>query len=116
LADGTGQLASVEGSPTRLAVERSRGHLARVYYGTRQMTDTPAGQPVTYHPKCQQAFELLRASRGKLDRRGLQKILETPPITNEMTIDQMIFNTTLRRALLNRDPLRSGKWKEYRFA
>ncbi len=115
LADGAGQLASVEGSPKRLAVERSRGHLARVYYGTRQMTATPEGQPVTYHPKCQQAFELLRASHGKLDRRGIQKILQTPPITNKMTIDQMVFNTTLRHALLNRDPLGSGKWSEYRF-
>jgi isopenicillin-N N-acyltransferase-like protein len=115
LADGRGELASVEGSPKRLAVERTRGHLARVYYGTREMTHTPEGKPVTFHPKCRQAYDLLQAARGSLGRPAIRKILETPPITNDMTIDQMVFNTTSRKAFLSRGPRGSGQWKEFAF-
>jgi isopenicillin-N N-acyltransferase-like protein len=115
LADGRGELASVEGSPKRLAVERTRSRLARVYYGTREMTNTPQDKPVPYHPKCRQAYNLLQAARGTLDRPALRKILDTPPITNDGTIDHMIFNTTLRRAFVSRGPRGSGHWKAFAF-
>jgi hypothetical protein len=115
LADARGDLVSIEGSPKRLAVERNRGRLARVFYGTREMTNTPEGQPVKFHPKCQQAYNLLDAARGKLDYKGVEKILAIPPITNGMTIDVMIFNTSARKASLNRGPRGSGRWKEFSF-
>jgi isopenicillin-N N-acyltransferase-like protein len=115
LADGRGELASIEGSPKRLAVERSRGRLARAYYGTREMTHTPGGRPVAYHPRCQQAYSLLDSSEGKLDRRAVEKILATPPITNDGTIDRMIFNSSARKAFLNRGPRGAERWQEFSF-
>jgi hypothetical protein len=115
LADARGELVSIEGSPKRLAVERTRGRLARVYYGTREMTNTPEGRPVALHPKCRQAYGLLDAARGKLDHRGVEKILATSPITNNMTIDLMIFNNSVRKAFFNRGPRGAGRWKEFSF-
>ena len=115
VGDAHGELASIEASPGRLAVERTRGRLARVFYGTREMTNTPPGQSVAFHPKCQQAYNLLDAGRGKLDRIEVAKILATPPITNDMTIDQMIFNTSLRQAFFDRGPRGTGHWQEFAF-
>lgn len=115
LADAHGDLASVEGSPKRLVVERHRGRLARVYYGTREMTGAREGQPIPLHPKCRQAYDLLDAARGQLDRPAIQALLATPPITNDMTIDEMIFDTSSKKAWLSRGPRGSSQWKEFAF-
>jgi len=113
LADAGGGLVNIEASPKRLAVQHTRGRLARVYYGTPEMNQKPDGQPGALHPKCQQAYDLLDAARGDLDRQAVEKILATPPITNDMTIDQMIFNTSSRKAFLNRGPRGAGVWQEF---
>ncbi len=113
LADGQGRLASVEGSPKQLAVEISRGHLARVSYGTRQMTQAPPDKPVPLHPRCRQMYGLLQTHKGKLNRGKLQELLSSPGITNDGTIDQMVFNTTTREAYLSRGPRGTGRWKRF---
>jgi hypothetical protein len=115
LADGKGRLANIEGSPKQVAVEMHRGHLARVYYGTQQMTKAPPGQPIPMHPRCRRTYELFLAKQGKLNRKELQRIIETPGISEPATIDQMIFNATTREAHLSRGPRGSGRWKRFAF-
>lgn len=124
MADGDGQLASIEGSPQEIAVEFSRGHLARVYYGTRQMTRTPPGQPVPRHPQCQRMCDLLAAGKGRLDAATLQSCFgdHQAPICKHLTpkrgggtLDVMLFNTTRREAYMTRGPACRGRWKTFRF-
>ena len=115
LADGKGRLANIEGSPKQVAVEMHRGHLARVSYGSQQMTKAPAGQPIPMHPRCRRTYELFLAKQGKLNHKELQKIVETPGIAVDGTIDQMIFNATSREAHLSRGPHGSGQWKRFAF-
>ena len=50
-----------------------------------------------------------RTSRREfLDLLAIEQILAPPPITNDMTIDQMIFNTSSLRAFLDRGPRGTG--------
>ncbi|HUT89799.1 MAG TPA: hypothetical protein VMY37_09900 [Thermoguttaceae bacterium] len=65
MADGDGRLLNVEGSPERIATEWGRGTMARVYYGTREMTRTPEGQPIPRHPRCARMLELLAGAKGR---------------------------------------------------
>jgi isopenicillin-N N-acyltransferase like protein len=119
LADGEGQLANVEGSPDTLVVETSKGHLARVYYGTRAMTGTPRDQPITYHPQCRRMLDLLAAARGKLDRPTLQGFFgdhESTICKHNGTLDSMLFDCTARKAYVSRGPGCSGRWREFGFA
>jgi isopenicillin-N N-acyltransferase-like protein len=118
LADGKGQLVNVEGSPKELVIEQSRGHLARVYYGTRQMTRTPKGKPVPLHPQCRRMCELLRGAKGKLDRPTLQGFFGDHQSTickHNGTLDSLLFNTTKREAYVSRGPGCSGRWKRFGF-
>lgn len=115
MGDGKGRLANIEGSPKQLAVETHRGHLARVSYGSQQMTKAPAGEPIPMHPRCQKTYELFLARQGKLNLGELKGILETPGIAVEGTIDQMLFGTTTREAHLRRGPRGTGRWKRFTF-
>ncbi|MBI5396026.1 MAG: hypothetical protein HZA91_12085 [Verrucomicrobia bacterium] len=124
LADGDGQLASIEGSPDDLAVEYGRGHLARVYYGTARMNRTPPGQPVPRHPQCQRMCALLAEGKGRLDAamvRGFFGDHQTPickhltPKRGGGSLDVMVFNTTRREAYITRGPACRDHWKTFRF-
>src|SRR5262245_18696976 len=118
LADGRGQLASVEGSPKELAVELSQGHMSRVYYGTNQMTKTPKGQPIKRHPQCQRMCELLERGKGKLDRPMLQGFFGDHKSTickHNGTLDSMLFNCTTKEAYVSRGPGCSGRWRRFDF-
>jgi isopenicillin-N N-acyltransferase-like protein len=124
LADGEGRLANVEGSPTELAIEEHKGHLARVYFGSRKMTRTPTGQPVKLHPRCQKMYDLLGENKGKLNAARLKALLSHQSIctceaTNEprqvRTIDAMLFDTTTREALVTRGPIGSRPWIRFGF-
>ncbi|HWQ55415.1 MAG TPA: C45 family peptidase [Bryobacteraceae bacterium] len=118
LADGSGQLANIEGSPGELAVEFTRGSFARTYYGSRQMTRTPPGEPVRVHPQCQRMFDLLRSRKGHLNRTTLQGFYgdhESTICKHFGTLDVMLFNTTRREAWVERGPGCSGKWKRFTF-
>jgi isopenicillin-N N-acyltransferase-like protein len=118
LADANGQLANVEGTPEKLVVEIARGHLARADYGTREITGTPAGQPVKFHPQCRRMYELLDGSKGKLDRPTLQGFFGDHQSTickHNDTLDSMLFNCTRREAFVSRGPGCSGRWKRFSF-
>lgn len=123
LADGKGQLANVEGTPEKLAVEMNRGHLARADFGSREITATPKDQPVKYHPQCQRMCDLLAGSRGKLDRPMLQGFFGDHQSTickhvghkGGYTIDSMLFNCTTKEAYVSRGPGCSGRWKHFTF-
>lgn len=108
LADDQGRIANVEGSPAELAVEYTRGHIARTYYGTRQFTCTPEGEPVKFHPQCQRMWELLASKKGQLDLATLQGFYGDHKSTicrHYGTLDVVIFNTTKREAHIERGPV-----------
>jgi|GEM_PF-1229144 len=118
MADGDGNLLNVEGSPKGIAIDRSKGRLARVLYGSRQMTGTPDGEPVKYHPRCQKMYDLLAKSAGQTDRQTLARYFSEPECgicVGKGTIDMMIFDTTDRVAWLSRGPSYQVDWKEFRF-
>jgi hypothetical protein len=124
LADCDGKLANIEGSPKGLAVEYHEGHLARVYYGSRKMTGTPDGKPVSYHERCQLMYSMLEKAKGKLNAASLQGLLSDKKIcschaTQEprevRTLDAMLFNTTKREALVTRGPVGERRWQRFTF-
>jgi isopenicillin-N N-acyltransferase-like protein len=118
LADAHGQIASVEGSPKELAVEYSRGHIARTYYGTRQMTRTPANMPVHHHPQCQRMWDLLDGAQGKLNQALLERFFGDHQSTickHYNTIDVMLFNTTRREAFVSRGPACTAHYRRFTF-
>jgi hypothetical protein len=118
LADSKGQLVNIEGSPEKLVVEKGKGHIARVYCGSREMTGTPKGRPVPYHPQCVRMNELLRNGKGRLDRPTLQGFFGDHHSTickHEMTLDSMLFNCTTKEAYISRGPGCSARWKRFDF-
>jgi hypothetical protein len=119
LADGEGNLASVEGSPKELAVETYRGRMARALYGTHQMTRTPEGKLIKYSPRCQKMYDLLDQAGDKMTPGVLKRYFLDPDqgIWNpHMTVDAMIFNTTRREAHLTRGLGSAGNWRTFTFA
>jgi isopenicillin-N N-acyltransferase-like protein len=127
LADGKGNLANVEGTPQKLAIELGRGCLARADFGSREITGTPDGRPVKYHAKCQRMWDLLGGAKGKLDRGALQgffadhkgdgtnRICVHDEKFDPLSLDSMLFNCTTREAHIQRGPGCSNRWKTFRF-
>jgi hypothetical protein len=116
LADGEGRLANVEGSPRELAIEHHRGHLARAYYGSRQMTQTPEGEVVRYGDRCAKMYELLSAQNGQItpDRLKADFCRKGVGIYNDrMTIDVFLFNTTRRTLEITRGLEHTGRWQSF---
>jgi isopenicillin-N N-acyltransferase-like protein len=129
LGDGKGRLATVEGTPEQLVVQRPRGHTARASYACREILGAAEGNTSRVHPHCRAMFDLLAGSRGKLDRPTLQGFFGDHPSgickhpkTDErgqaagFTVDSMLFNCTTREAHVSRGPGCSGRWKTFRFA
>jgi isopenicillin-N N-acyltransferase-like protein len=119
MADGKGRLLNIEGSPERMATEWSRGTMARVYYGTREMTRTPAGQPIECHPQCARMRQLLEGAKGRIDLVALKGFFgdhETRWICKHFSsIDAMVFDTTSRRAHVTRGPGCLARWQSFSF-
>jgi isopenicillin-N N-acyltransferase-like protein len=118
LADGEGNLANVEGTPERMVVETGRAHMARVYYGSREMTGTGKDSAVKYHPQCRRMLDLLEGSKGELDRARLQSFFGDHQSTickHFGTLDSMLFDCTKREAYVSRGPGCSGRWKTFAF-
>ena len=125
LADKNGRLVNVESSPRQKVVEFYKGHVARTYYGTRQMTGTPEGTPVKFHPQVQRMYDLLDGSAGRLDRAKLQGFYGDhrstickhygPAPGGGSTLDVMLFNTTTREALITRGPACQPHWQRFSF-
>ncbi len=119
MADGEGRLLNIEGSPKRMATQWDRGSMARVYYGTREMTCTPADQPIECHPQCARMRELLEEAEGRVDLAAIRQFFadhETKWICKHFgSIDAMIFDTTSRQAHVTRGPGCLGRWKRFSF-
>jgi isopenicillin-N N-acyltransferase-like protein len=123
LADSKGHLATVEGTPEKLVIQKPRGHTARASYACREILGGSDGAPLKIHPQCQRMFDLLAGSRGKLDRRTIEgffadhesTICKHPGYKGGFTVDSMLFDCTHREAHVSRGPGCSGRWKTFRF-
>jgi hypothetical protein len=118
MADGEGRLANIEGSPKEVAVEEHRGALARVSYGSRQMTKTPAPDKIEFHPRCQKMYDLLDADRGRIDRERMQRYFADPTCgicAGRSTLDLMVFDTAERVAWLSRGEAHGLEWRSFTF-
>lgn len=118
MADGQGRLVNIEGSPEAVAVERTKDRLVRVDYGSREMARVKPEQQVTFHPRCQQMYDALAASRGKNDLAQLQNYFADPQYkinVGKGTIDMMVFDTTERAAYLSRGSSYKLAWRRFVF-
>lgn len=118
LADSKGRLANIEGSPEKLAVERHKGDLVRVLYGSRQMTGTEKGAEVKLHDRCQKMYGHLKERSGKVDGAFLRECFACGDYgicVGPSTIDMMVYDTTARRAWLSRGPDYGVEWREFGF-
>ena len=118
LADGQGRLLNLEGAPGRLVAEHAAGRLVRVDYGSREMTETPAGADVDRHPRCYVMEKLLATKSGGLDQAAIGEFFCDPSagICNATsTLDAMVFDTTSREARVTRGLGSAGQWRRFGF-
>ncbi len=118
LADGRGNLLNVEGSPKGVVVEKHKGRLARIGFGSCAMTGAAKPSEVKLHPRCRKMYDLLAADSGKVDRSRLQGFFAEPRFgisVGKGTIDMMVFNTTTREAFVSRGPGYGVEWKRFHF-
>jgi len=116
LGDDQGNLLNIEGSPENLAIEKHRGRLARVAYGSRQMTGTAAGQTPKLHPRCEKMYSLLASKKS--DRDTVEEYFQNPAhgICHGSTLDMMVFDTTRREAFVSRARSYGRQLKKFTFA
>ena len=118
MADSSGNLLNVEGSPNGIELEASAGRLIRIGFGTRAMTQTAKDQPVQRHSRCVTMDRLLEESKGKTDLQSLQQSFADPTrgiCVGKNTIDMMVFDTTRRTAHLSRGAEYGVRWTAYEF-
>jgi isopenicillin-N N-acyltransferase like protein len=127
LGDANGNLATVEGTPEKLVIQRPRGHTARASYACREILGGASDQPLQLHPQCQRMFDLLASGKGKLDPPMIKgffadhqsNICKHPGFIQAgspgFTVDSMLFDCTKREAHLSRGPGCSGRWKTFTF-
>lgn len=118
VADGDGNLVNIEGSPQGVAVERARGRLVRVGYGTRAMSGAPPGEAVPRHARCEKMDDLIKGAPGRNDLARLQAYFAEPEYAISVgkgTIDMMAFDATARTAYVSRGADYGFGWREFRF-
>ncbi len=130
LADAKGQIATVDGTPEQMVIQRPRGHTARASYACREILGGEQDKPLKLHGQCRRMFDLLAGSKGKLDRPALQgffgdhdsTICKHPNYKGSggidgggFTVDSMLFDCTRLEAHVARGPGCSGRWKTFRF-
>jgi hypothetical protein len=118
MADGHGNLLNIEGSPTRVAIERAKQSLVRVFYGSQEMTGTAPGQPISAHPRCERMRSLLESSRGRNDLARLQEYFAQPKHRineGKATIDLLVFDTSSRVAYVSRGTSYHLDWRTFEF-
>ena len=114
LGDAEGRLANVEGNPEELAVERHEGRLARVLFGSRQITGASAEEPIPYHERCQRMYDLLEESAGEINATEIQRLFGSScGIAHGGTLDAMIFDCTARTAWLSRVRGEARNWQSF---
>jgi hypothetical protein len=119
MADGSGRLLNIEGSPKGIACEEATGRLVRVGFGSRPMTAAGARRATPRHPRCATMDALLDRTRGHTDLEAMRANFADPTrgiCVGRATIDMMVFDTTTRTAHLSRGPDYGVAWREYRLA
>jgi Acyl-coenzyme A:6-aminopenicillanic acid acyl-transferase len=119
MADGSGRLLNVEGSPEGVACEEATGRLVRVGFGSRRMTETTGGRGASRHPRCGTMDALLDRTRGRTDLDAMRTNFGDPArgiCVGKATIDMMVFDTVARTAHLSRGPEYGVAWRPYGFA
>jgi hypothetical protein len=99
-------------------VEHTKGCLARVLYGSQEMTGTKPGQKVPLHARCQKMYDLMESTKGENDLLRLQDYFAEPKYginVGKSTIDMMVFDTTARTAHLSRGTSYGVDWQKYAF-
>ena len=130
LGDGKGHIATVEGTPEKLVIQKPQGHTARASYACREILGGPKDAALKLHPQCQRMFDLLAGAKGKLDQAALQSFFADHKSTickhpgsksgggvdaGGFTVDSMLFNCTTREAHVSRGPGCSGRWRTFTF-
>jgi hypothetical protein len=118
MADGSGQMLNLEGSPSGITVERSRSRLVRVNYGSEENINafTP---PQKRHPRCETMCGHVEADAGNVDGEWLKRIFADPRrgiCAGRNTIDMMVFDCTAKTASLSRGPDYTVDWKTFSFS
>jgi isopenicillin-N N-acyltransferase-like protein len=119
MADGSGGLLNIEGSPQGVVCEEANGRLVRVGFGSRRMTAPAGGQETPLHPRCASMNTLLDRTRGQTDLSAMQQNFGDPArgiCVGRATIDMMVFDTTACSAHLSRGPDYGAEWRKYSFA
>lgn len=134
LADGKGNLAAIDGTPEKLAIQRPKGHTARASYACRDILGGKPDEPLKVHPQCGRMFDLLASEKGKFDRPRLQGLFADHDVwmlgkdkgsickhpgakgaDSGFTVDSMLFDCTTKEAHVSRGPGCSGRWQTFRF-
>jgi hypothetical protein len=118
MADGTGRLMNIEGSPEGIEVTEQPGRMIRIGFGTHRMTHTPKDAVVKLHPRCQKAESALDAAKGHISLDTMKTTFSDPSLgvcVGRGTIDLMIYDTTNRVAHLSRGADYGLAWQTYRF-
>jgi hypothetical protein len=118
VGDGKGQLVNIEGSPKGVVVERAKDQLARVDFGSREMTGAKPGERVPLHARCEKMYNLLRDSHGKNDLARMQEYFADPSYkinAGKGTIDMMVFDSTARAAYVSRGTSYHLGWRKFEF-
>jgi hypothetical protein len=113
-ADGEGNLLNVEGSPSGVAVEQSRGIMVRHQFGGRRMSGAGNDEPIPLLGSSPFLVDRLEAGRGKLGAADLQGALCHENV-GRGALDIMLFNTTRREAHVARGPGPAARWRTFRF-
>jgi hypothetical protein len=119
MADASGRIVNIEGSPEGLACEEATGRLVRIGFGSRRMTAATDGKLNPRHPRCDTMDALLDRTRGRTDLAALKQDFADPArgiCTGSATIDMMVFDATNRAADLSRGPDYGVAWRHYAFA
>jgi hypothetical protein len=118
MGDGRGRLLNIEGSPNGVVVEPTEKILARVGYGSREMTGSTQDKPAALHPRCEKSCQYIDEHAGQVNARRMQELFEDPKreiSVGKSTIDMMVFDTTNRAAWLSRGPSYRIAWKKFEF-
>jgi hypothetical protein len=118
MADGSGRLLNIEGSPEGIACEETKGRLVRIGFGSRRMTAAPDEKVTPRHPRCDVMDALLNRTRGQTGLDALKQDFGEPArgiCVGRATIDMMVFDTTNRTAHLSRGPSYGVAWRRYGF-
>jgi isopenicillin-N N-acyltransferase-like protein len=132
LADGKGQLATVEATPERMVIKRPRDFTANADFACREIVGGPEDKPLQMIPRAQRMHDLLGSVRGKLDRKTLQGFFADHHFADPsdartticlhpgtklggFTLDSMLFNCTALEAYVERGPACSNRWQTFTF-